>query len=173
MNSIQSAVAIFALCLFCLIPASAQELAPPAAPAQPDHWEIKITSTGGFHGLGDGGVSVASNGEATVSDLKKSCQVKLPEEKFQEVHQSFLAWKSEMSSASLNRTGFEPGVSAGAVCCDLIQYTVHITYGGPNLATQSFSESWPQFREISGLKTSEKLRQDLLELRKSFLKTCQ
>jgi hypothetical protein len=170
MAHLKSTFLIFALVLFFGASAKAQESTTSAS--TPESWRMEITSTGGFHGLGAGGISLSSTGQASVNNLSKSCNVRLPAERFEKLNREFLDWELRMRNTPLDRSDATKSFTLPALCCDLIQYTFRMTSGSANPSFARFSESWPQTHVSDSLLTPKVLLAGLFELRDSLLKNC-
>src|SRR5262245_43950974 len=92
---------------------------PKPSPAQRS-WQLLITSTGGFHGQGDGSIEISSDGVATVRNLDKTCRLQLPAESFLELERSMADW------ALSDDLTPPPPTTSEIACCDLIKYSVNV-----------------------------------------------
>ncbi|HKX32366.1 MAG TPA: hypothetical protein VJ302_32065 [Blastocatellia bacterium] len=156
--------------LAMLLSMTAQDLTntpkPPPAPAS-NSWQVLITSSGGFHGRGDGSISIDSDGNVTVYNLDKSCRLQLPAESFRELERSMVDW---VLSAEL---ALPPAATSEIACCDLIKYSVSVKVGAPGPEEKAYSASWFQNLDGGLPQSLRTVCRTALQLRQSLLTDCQ
>jgi len=176
MELIKAALAVTAVAFLLSMPASAQELTGnPNQSTAPKSWEIVITSSGGIHGLGDGGITIQSNGEARVYDLNKSCNLQIPSETFQDLERSFNGWESNFrSTLTTDSKKISSQTASGpiSVGSDMIKYSMRIKSGGVGLVDLQYFESWVKYLDRDTPESLHPVRRMSLQLRDSLLTKC-